>query len=174
MAFQRLYLIADLNTFLKKLDDRHEAKIKKQGMLMARKTRSVGSPSSSVPSPDTASRTIERKVSYIYTTKVLCYFLLPFCADGDTHIETSWNILILNFFLSHLTYTHERDHLISEILIWSGTSWARSFQVSYTELNTTNLCTEIISKGFQHWPFELSNLVYILDSWESKVVQVVH
>ena len=67
----------------------------------------------------------------------MCYFLLPFCADGDTHIETSWNILILNFFLSHLTYTHERDHLISEILIWSGTSWARSFQVSYTELNTT-------------------------------------
>ena len=86
MAFQRLYLIADLNTFLKKLDDRHKAKIKKQGMLMARKTRSVGSPSSSVPSPDTASRTIERKVSYIYTTKVLCVIFCYLFVQMGTHI----------------------------------------------------------------------------------------
>ena len=54
-----ILFIADLTTILKKLDDRYEAKIKKQGMLMARKTFSVGSPLSSRPPPDSASWTID-------------------------------------------------------------------------------------------------------------------
>ena len=120
MAFQRFvslhgasylcYLIAELNTFLEKLDNRYEAKIKKQGMLMARKTRSVGSPSSSVTPLDTASWTIdndwEKSELHLYNKSSMCYFSCYLFMQMGTHIESSWNILILNIFLSHLTYTH--------------------------------------------------------------------
>ena len=33
---------ADLNTFIRQLDERYDQKIKKQGMLMAKKVREVG------------------------------------------------------------------------------------------------------------------------------------
>ena len=45
--------IADLNTFLIKLDERYEAKVK-QGMLMAKKIQRIGCLSSSTPPHDAA------------------------------------------------------------------------------------------------------------------------
>ena len=52
---------ADLNTFLSKLDERYEAKVKKQGMLMAKKVRKIGSMSSSTPPPEAAGWTIDKE-----------------------------------------------------------------------------------------------------------------
>ena len=52
---------ADLNSFLSRLDQRYEAKVKKQGMLMAKKARRIGCPSASVPPADTAAWTIDKQ-----------------------------------------------------------------------------------------------------------------
>ena len=53
--------VADLSKFLNKLDERYEAKVKKQGMLMAKKARKIGSFASSVPPPEAAGWTIDKE-----------------------------------------------------------------------------------------------------------------
>ena len=53
-------IFTDLNTFLNKLDERYDAKVKKQGMLMAKKVRRIGCLSSSVPPPEAAAWTIDK------------------------------------------------------------------------------------------------------------------
>ena len=53
--------IAELNTFLIKLDERYEAKVKKQGMLRAKKIRRIGCLSSSTPPHDAAKWMVDKE-----------------------------------------------------------------------------------------------------------------
>lgn len=47
--------------FMEKLDTRYEDKIKKDGVLVARKTRRTGSPAKSGPPPNAPSWTVDPK-----------------------------------------------------------------------------------------------------------------
>lgn len=84
MAFSRyelltvMYLsyfsfVTDLNKFLNKLDERYEAKVKKQGMLMAKKARKIGSFASSVPPLETPGWTIDKEWKKSETQKISLY-----------------------------------------------------------------------------------------------------
>lgn len=52
--------IIELNDFMQILDQRHEAKAKKDKGMMAKKTRKVGSPSCAPPPSDAPAWTVKR------------------------------------------------------------------------------------------------------------------
>ena len=83
----------ELNTFLKKLDDRYEAKVKKQGMLMVRKGRKVGCPSSTPPPPNAAAWTVQknRENSELIDT-LLLFYAWPTGAECETSRHASFSV----------------------------------------------------------------------------------
>lgn len=75
---------SDFNTFIHHLDERYDQKLKKQGMLMAKKVREVGTSSNQPPPPNAPRWSIRktgRKVFLVYP----CVYPLFFLGLGVSH-----------------------------------------------------------------------------------------